>query len=109
MKLITRRLKGQLKKHSPGATSVNKRDGSHHALTIHLPTRLGFRLKQLSLVEKLLSVPISHQGRQEQMGLQSDTKGMEDPGDHWGTEGILVEKMSSENQESTSFSEGSNS
>lgn len=62
----------------------------------------------MSSVEKLLSVPISHQGQQEHMGLQSDTKGMEDPGDQWGTEGILMEKMSSENQESISFSEGSN-
>lgn len=43
------------------------------------------------------------------MGLQSDTKGMEDLVDQWGTEGILVEKMLSENQESISFSEGSSS
>lgn len=80
----------QLKKHSPGATSVNKRDCSYPALTIHLPTSLGFRPKQLRLLEKLLRVPISHQGQHEQMGLQSDTKGMEDSRDKWGSEGILV-------------------
>lgn len=97
------------KKNSPATTSVNKRDCSPPALTIQLPTSLGFRPKQLSLVEKLLSVPICHQEQQEQMGLQSDTKGMEDLVDQWGTEGILVEKMLSENQESISFSEGSSS
>lgn len=70
---------------------------------------LGFRPKQLRLLEKLLSVPISDQGQQEQMGLQSDIKGMEDPRDQRGSEGILVEKKSSESQESISFSEGSNS
>lgn len=53
---------------------------------------LGFRPKQLRLLEKLLSVPISDQGQQEQMGLQSDIKGMEDPKHQWGSEGILVEK-----------------
>lgn len=60
-------------------------------------------------MEKLLSVLICHQEQQEQMGLQSDTKGMEDLVDQWGTEGILMEKMLSENQESISFSEGSSS
>jgi len=44
------------------------------------------------LLEKLLSVPISHHGQQEQMGLESDTKGMEEPGHQQGNQVSLMEK-----------------
>lgn len=56
---------------------------------------MGFRPKWLRLLEKFLSIPISHQEQQQQMGLESDTKGMEEPGHQQRNQVSLMENEKS--------------